>query len=329
MCPEHVEGRRLSTETTSGTGWRVTATWHRIRRWAPNWTFRRGFYGPLIDTTVRIVTWNVWGLYGPWEQREAAIAAILAKAGPDVVVLTESWSKGTDSQCARLARLLDLPHHAFSGVPAQEDRAALSGVAIMSRWPISRQSSHTFADLRVHYAEVSGPRGPIQVYGVVMDAWWFDQSQPRQNSVRELLTHVDERQDDRVPLVVCGDFNADPDSDEIRMLRGRSSAPVPGLSFYDAWEVAGGPGQGCTWSNDNPWATALLAGPPDRLHLHRRSATRRGGPPGQCEPPRHPSDPQHSAVGPLRSSSRRSVLTGNKLRSACRRSASSGLGTRR
>ena len=28
------------------------------------------FYGPLIDTTVRIVTWNVWGLYGPWEQRD-------------------------------------------------------------------------------------------------------------------------------------------------------------------------------------------------------------------------------------------------------------------
>ncbi|HEX7212469.1 MAG TPA: hypothetical protein VF241_16225 [Propionibacteriaceae bacterium] len=22
-------------------------------------------YAPLIDTTVRIVTWNVWGLYGP------------------------------------------------------------------------------------------------------------------------------------------------------------------------------------------------------------------------------------------------------------------------
>jgi endonuclease/exonuclease/phosphatase family metal-dependent hydrolase len=187
------------------------------------------FYGPLIDTTVRIVTWNVWGLYGPWEQREAAIAATLAKAGPDVVVLTESWSKGSDSQCARLAGRLDLPHHAFSGVPAQEDRAALSGVAVMSRWPIGRQSSHTFGDLRVQYAEVSGPRGPIQVYGVVMDAWWFDQSQPRQDSVRELLTHVNERQDERVPLVVSGDFNADPDSDEIRMLRGRTSTPVPGL----------------------------------------------------------------------------------------------------
>jgi hypothetical protein len=42
------------------------------------------FYAPLIDTTVRIVTWNVWGLYAHWEKREAAIAATLAKAGPDV-----------------------------------------------------------------------------------------------------------------------------------------------------------------------------------------------------------------------------------------------------
>jgi hypothetical protein len=24
-------------------------------------------YGPLIETTIRIVTWNVWGLYGPWQ----------------------------------------------------------------------------------------------------------------------------------------------------------------------------------------------------------------------------------------------------------------------
>jgi hypothetical protein len=23
-------------------------------------------YGPLIETTVRVITWNVWGLHGPW-----------------------------------------------------------------------------------------------------------------------------------------------------------------------------------------------------------------------------------------------------------------------
>src|SRR5437763_11427150 len=217
-----------------------------------------GSYGSLIETTLRIITWNVWGLYGPWPEREAAIVATLRDASPDIVVLTESWAKGGDSQCARLAGPLGLPHHAFSGVTAEEDAAALSGVAVMSRWPIRRESSLTFGRARVQFAELSGPRGPVQVYGLVMDAWWFDQSQARQDAVRGLLTRVHRAQDARAPLIICGDFNAAPDSDEIRMLTGRTAAPVPGLSFYDAWEVGGPPATGHTWSNGNPWATQLL-----------------------------------------------------------------------
>lgn len=239
-------------------------------------------YGPLIETTARIITWNVWGLYGPWPEREAAIVAMLHDAHPDIVVLTESWSKGGDSQGARLAGPLGLPHHAFSGVPAQEDETALSGVAVLSRWPIRRQSSLTFGDARVQFTELAGPRGPIQVHGLVMDAWWFDQSQPRQHAVRDLLTHVHQAQDARAPLMICGDFNADPDSDEIRMMTGRTAVPAPGLSFYDAWEVAGPPAPGHTWSNDNPWATQLLW--PNRRIDYIFSATPR---PGGAGHPRH------------------------------------------
>lgn len=215
-------------------------------------------YGPLIETTLRIITWNVWGLYDPWLEREAAIVETLRDARPDIVVLTESWAKGEDSQSARLAGPLGLPHHAFSGITAQEDKAALSGVAVMSRWPIQREFSLTFGSARVQFAELNGPRGPIQVYGLVMDAWWFDESQARQRAVRELAAYVNEDQDKQVPLIICGDFNTDPDSDEIRMLTGRTTAPVVGLSFYDAWEVAGPPVPGHTWSNNNPWATQLL-----------------------------------------------------------------------
>jgi hypothetical protein len=47
-------------------------------------------YCPLIETALRIITWNVWGLYGPWQEREAAIIAVLQDAHPDIVVLTES-----------------------------------------------------------------------------------------------------------------------------------------------------------------------------------------------------------------------------------------------
>jgi endonuclease/exonuclease/phosphatase family metal-dependent hydrolase len=233
-------------------------------------------YGTLIETTVQVVTWNVWGRYGPWPEREAAIVATLRDAEPDLVVLSESWEKEGDSQCARLGGPLGLPHRAFSGITAEEDAAALSGVGILSRWPIREQAQLAFGEARVQYAEVAGPRGPIQVYGLVMDAWWFDESQARQDAVRSLLTYVHQRQDPQVPLIIAGDFNADPDSDEIRMVTGRTAAPAPGLSFYDAWEVAGGPRPGHTWSNANPWATQLLW-PDRRIDYIFSAAPRRGG----------------------------------------------------
>jgi hypothetical protein len=103
--------------------------------------------------------------------------------------------KGSDSQCARLAGPLGLPHHTVSGVTAQENEAARSGVAVMCRWLIRRESSLTFGGARVQFAELSGPRGPIQVYGLVMDAWWIDESQSRQDAVRELLSYVHQAQD--------------------------------------------------------------------------------------------------------------------------------------
>jgi Endonuclease/Exonuclease/phosphatase family len=136
----------------------------------------------------------------------------------------------------------------------------------MSRWPIRRESSLTFGSARVQFAELSGPRGLLQVYGLVMDAWWFDQSQSRQDAVRELLSYVHQAQDTQAPLIICGDFNADPDSDEIRMLTGRTTAPAPGLSFYDAWETAGPPAAG------TPGPTTI-PGPPSSCGLTAGSTT--------------------------------------------------------
>ena len=59
------------------------------------------------------------------------------------------------------------------------------------------------------------------------------------------------------------------------MLTGRTTAPAPGLSFYDAWEMSGPPTPGYTWSNNNPWATQLLW--PNRRIDYIFSATPRPG----------------------------------------------------
>jgi endonuclease/exonuclease/phosphatase family metal-dependent hydrolase len=59
-----------------------------------------------------------------------------------------------------------------------------------------------------------------------------------------------------------GDFNAEPESAEIRYLAGLQSMDGASTHFRDAWSVAGGPGPGITWSRANPLTHPWLE--PDR-----------------------------------------------------------------
>src|SRR5204863_166046 len=122
---------------------------------------------------------------------------------------------------------------------------------------------------------VDGGRGPLQLFVVVLD-YRRDASAARQAQVRQLAEFVTERTRRRHPTVVCGDFNAGPDADELRMLTGRAAAAAPGLVCYDAWEIAGDGTPGHTWSNANPLAAVALY--PDRRMDYVLSAwPRRGG----------------------------------------------------
>jgi endonuclease/exonuclease/phosphatase family metal-dependent hydrolase len=103
----------------------------------------------------------------------------------------------------------------------------------------------------------------------------LDASGLRQAQVRQLTAFVARTTRRRHLVAICGGFNAGPDSDELRMLTGRSEAPVPGLVFYDAWEIAGDDTPGHTWSNRNPLAAPALY--PDRRIDHILSAWSRAG----------------------------------------------------
>lgn len=58
-------------------------------------------------------------------------------------------------------------------------------------------------------------------------------------------------------MVVCGDFNAGPDSAELRSLTGEDTAVLPGFVLFDAWAKAG-TGSGVTWDRANRWAMPTL-----------------------------------------------------------------------
>jgi endonuclease/exonuclease/phosphatase family metal-dependent hydrolase len=80
------------------------------------------------------------------------------------------------------------------------------------------------------------------------------------------------------PVVLVGDLNAEPDSDEIRLLCGHKTAPAhPGFVLVDAWRHAAGDDIAWTWDRANPHVRStmepsaridyVLVGPP---HSERR-----------------------------------------------------------
>lgn len=215
-----------------------------------------GRYGDLVDTRLRVATWNVWWRFGPWEARQPAIAATLAALDADVVCLQEVWDDGERNQAAELAEHLGL-HHAYTARLDMDE--VRFGNAVLSRWPITASEHRELPappeldeHRRVLRATIDGPRGELQVFCTHLN-WRFDQSAVRQEQVREVCRFVAASPGRTFPAILCGDLNAAPDSDEIRMLTGRTAVPEPGLVFHDAWEVAGD-GAGITWSNDNPHA---------------------------------------------------------------------------
>ncbi len=245
--------------------------------------FREQPYGELIETTARVMTWNLWGRFGPWEQRGPAIAEVLRQVDPDVVLLQECWCDDAgDDQAAQLAAALGL-RHAFGGGELLFDSWGL-GNAILARWPITDVVVQPLPALDPNgwgglllRAMVDGPRGRLLIADVALD-WPPFASAAREHALRYVATELAAAQASlRVPLVVGGDFNAGPDSDELRLLTGRRAAPVDGFVLFDAWEQAGPAGEpGHTWSRTNPWAAPSLL-PGQRIDHLLTGWPRRGG----------------------------------------------------
>ncbi len=220
-------------------------------------------FGELLRTELKVVSWNLWWRFGPWEERLAAIRATVAELGADVYAFQEVWDDGEENLAAILAEDLGF-HHEFRAW--NEHDGVGFGNAVVSRWPMVRTRSIDFGDpegathRNVLMVEVDGPRGVVQVFCTHLN-WKLFESEVRQRQVSELARFVADCRPRGFPAVICGDFNAEPASQEIAMMTGLTGVPVPGLAFFDAWKV-GGEGVGNTWSNRNPFAAAVLE--PDR-----------------------------------------------------------------
>jgi endonuclease/exonuclease/phosphatase family metal-dependent hydrolase len=221
------------------------------------------------DRTVRVLTLNCWNLSEPFADRMAIIRRGMATLRPDVAAFQEVVVRRGEVDQTTL--LVDGGDHFRVFGPAfgwDDDGAMLShdqatsgfGNLIVSRWPIARAEVRRLPGREgdeprtATGALVETPHGILPVLTTHLD-WELDHGWVREQQVRavdafarELAPAAD------LPAVLMGDFNAPPDSTEMRHLRGLASIEGRSTYFQDAWEIAGPGGPGFTWDNRNRFA---------------------------------------------------------------------------
>ncbi|CAL9484224.1 endonuclease/exonuclease/phosphatase family protein [Streptomyces sp. NPDC057838] len=265
---------------------------------------------------MRIVTWNLWWRFGPWQARQKAVLTALRELEPDVVGLQEVWAADGENLAEWLAGELGL-HCAWAASHApQRWRARIGdptvdiGNAVLSRWPVVDRDTlplpapaDTDDGRLALYARIAAPGHEVPFFTTHFTSA-VHASAVRCRQVSALAEFVARhRGGTAFPPVVTGDLNAWPDSDEVRLLGGYKTAPaVPRQVLLDAWEYADPAAPAATWDAANPYVAAthepsvridyIHVGPPGPGGLGRVRAVRRA-----CDGPVDgvwPSD--HAAV---------------------------------
>jgi len=233
---------------------------------------------------MRVLTWNLWWRYGPWQRRREAIAATLAEVDPDVCGLQEVWQDGEENLAGGFADELGL-HWCWAEAGRHRDsdgHEVLLGNAILSRWPITaraemRLPTGDIAGGRVAlHASIAAPGGVLPMFTTHL-SYQPGASQVRTEQVRRLAEFMAAHgTDGDYPPVVTGDLNAEPGSDELRLLGGLLTAPaVPGLVLVDAWRYADPADPGFTWDRHNGYQAHSLL-PDSRIDYILVGLPRRG-----------------------------------------------------
>jgi endonuclease/exonuclease/phosphatase family metal-dependent hydrolase len=203
--------------------------------------------------TMRVLTLNVWNREGPWEQRLVSLQACLRQLQPDLLGLQEVRD---------LEHVREICGPEYHGAWIGNET---SGIAVATRWPIREQqqlrllgegSQAGGVALRTW---VDSPRGVLSFccaatyFHLPHHGHWRERQMPQ-------LAHFARAgvsRNDHPPILV-GDFNAPPESAEIRYLKGLQSLADSSTYFVDAWEVAGDGSPGSTWSRENGFAAPWL-----------------------------------------------------------------------
>jgi endonuclease/exonuclease/phosphatase family metal-dependent hydrolase len=232
---------------------------------------------PAGPGRLRLVTINFWGIEPVLEQRLALAERQLRALAPDVIGMQEVRpldGRAGKTTADHLAERLDMTVAHEVTLRWADDAfhpghaGGQEGLAILSRHPIGEQRAVELPEARplerriLLSARIDGPSGPIWCHTTHLH-WRLTDGIARERQVVAI--------DDAIrgmangsPQLLCGDFNATPDHDEIRFLLGQHTLAGRRTHYQDAYARAR-PGQpGVTWSAENEHTRKLRSLDVDR-----------------------------------------------------------------
>jgi endonuclease/exonuclease/phosphatase family metal-dependent hydrolase len=225
--------------------------------------------------TLKILTLNLWNTSGPWDARRPRVREWVDKLEPDLIGFQEVL-RAPDGDGIDMAReiLEGAGFHIEHGANARQGGIHF-GNAVASRWPIvDRDVAELPNGDRPEgrcavSVTVDAPFGEVSFTSTHLN-WKLHDGHSREQQVVALADVVLKRRPrGGFPPIVVGDFNAVPDSAEIRYMTG-----------LQLRRVGGGRRRGTRLHLVEPQRVRIdraRTGPPDRLHLRRLSEAHGGG----------------------------------------------------
>jgi endonuclease/exonuclease/phosphatase family metal-dependent hydrolase len=219
----------------------------------------------------RVATLNIWNRGGPWAQRLPLMRDGLLALDADVIGLQEVLGfTGMPNQADEIAagtgwNVYYAPAWALGG-GLSVGNAILSPHRLFDTATLPLPTPPQLDTRSVAFARVDLPHGPMPVFVTHLN-YQAHLGHVRCQQVRALAKHVSALAPiDGPPPVLAGDFNADPDSDEMRFLRGLTPLGETSVYFADCWltTVGGEPGAGFGYTYDRRNAYALRSREPSR-----------------------------------------------------------------
>jgi endonuclease/exonuclease/phosphatase family metal-dependent hydrolase len=241
----------------------------------------------MAEGRLRVAQLNAGSLLEPgWDERREVIVAWLDHLAPDIVCLQEVWESPTTGRGNTAGWIAEhMPragwHWHFGGstfgAGAWPDADLAFGSVVLSRWPIDDHAYHRLPlapDDRTDPFADDVPWELLHVRTAGLDVFSTHLAAAphhchhRARQVLAIDDHIRAARGEldamvfgtpreAMPAILCGDFNAEPDSDEIRFLCSLAALDGRTTYYQDAWRVAGdGAGFTQDWRT-NPIAAAM------------------------------------------------------------------------